>query len=310
MASASVSQARAFVTGAELPAPPAIERSAGRATPIEFDPSKTQAAVVGSEVISFATGVTEQQRKDVTNAVLLAQLIAKRKVPAPGSSADIQAWYAAYFDALSSIGFAVQDHGFTRYQKKGSSFEVHEGILEVAAVLLAGAPAALALVQTTLKALQSMSEDSPWITLFERESQSANTARFQVSAVEGDERTGFFISILAFGLEAQSELTQVLFFKFHSDDMTLFHQGGRVSINEQVLASVREPIAAKLTVFATDFIKMLPDDLAVPRGGTRGGGTLGGGGTDFRWPESERERPVERNYNIIVPPAGGGEWDI
>jgi hypothetical protein len=283
MAHTSVSQAKDFVSAAQLPAPPLVERSAAAKTPIDFDALKDQATVVGSDVISFAKGVTEEQRKDVCNAMLLAQLVAKRKVPLPDSESGVKAWYAAYFDALSNIGFAVQDHGFTQYQKKGQSFEVHEAILDVAAALLAGAPGALALVNLTLKALQKMSEDSPWITLFDRESQSANTARFQVSAVEGDGNTGFFVSILAFGLEARAELTQVLFFKFHSDQVKLFHQGGKVSINEQVLGSVRQPIAAKLNAFASDFIRMLPDDLAAPAsssgsgsGGSGSGGVLGG----------------------------------
>jgi hypothetical protein len=264
MGHTSIVQARNFVSSARLPAPPALARGAATPSPILFDATKDQAAIVGSEVLAFVEGVTAQQRQDVSNAALLAQLVAKRKVPSPQTETDIRAWYEAYFDALSNIGFAVQEQDFTRYEQKGRSFEVHEAILEVAATLLGGAPAALVLVTTTLKALQKMSKDSPWITLFDRESQSANTAKFQISAVESDGKRGFLLSTMAFGLDAKSAVTQVLFFKYHSDDVTLFHQDGRISINEDVLASVREPIAAKLAGFANDFIKALPDDLASP----------------------------------------------
>jgi hypothetical protein len=65
--------------------------------------------------------------------------------------------------------------------EKSDTFEAHEAILQVAATLLAGTPAALAVVKKTLEALQKMSADSPRITLLHRESQSANTARFQGS---------------------------------------------------------------------------------------------------------------------------------
>ena len=54
--------------------------------------------------------------------------------------------------------------------------------MKVAASLLGPAATTLAVVQATLDALKSMSADSPWITLFNRESQSAKTARFQVTA--------------------------------------------------------------------------------------------------------------------------------
>ncbi|MCU0559566.1 MAG: adenylate/guanylate cyclase domain-containing protein [Desulfobacterales bacterium] len=51
---------------------------------------------------------------------------------------------------------------------------------------LAGAPAALALVRTTLEALRT---DGPWLTLFPRESQTAKTAKFQVKLAERDKET-------------------------------------------------------------------------------------------------------------------------
>ena len=260
----SLAKAKNFVGSAQLPAPPRTMRGAASGPSVAFDATKDQAAVVGSELLAFVEGVSAEQRQDVANAVLLAQLVAKRGVPAPAGEADLRAWYAAYFDALSNIGFAIQQSDFTRYQKKGRNLEVHEAILEVAAAMLGAAPAALALVTTTLKALQKMSKDSPWIQLFDRESQSANTARFQISAVESDGHQGFRVSSMAFGLDAKSDVTQVLFFKFRSDDVTLFHQDGRATINEAVLAGVRAPIAAKLTAFANEFIKALPDNLGAP----------------------------------------------
>lgn len=254
-----ISKAREFVTVATLPEAPPLDRKVAKSPAAAFTAAKDQAAVVGSELISFVRGVSAERRQDVVNAALLAQLVAKTKVPHPKSIAEIEAWYEAYFDALANIGFAIQDKGFARYSESGEGFEVHEAILEVAGAVLAGSPAALALVKTTLGALQKMSTDSSWITLFNRESQSARTAHFQVSLVEEDEHAGFLVSLFAFGLEANANLTQVLFFKFHSNDVTLYHQSGKVTINDQVLTSVRGAIAGKLIAYAADYIQALPD---------------------------------------------------
>jgi hypothetical protein len=120
---------------------------------------------------------------------------------------------------------------FAEYHEKSDSFQAHEAILEVAAGLMAGSPAALALVATTLKALQKMDQDSPWITLFNRESHSAKTARFQIGLAEEDAADGLLLSLTSFGLEARSNVTQVLFFKFRSNDVTLQHHSGKVTIN-------------------------------------------------------------------------------
>jgi hypothetical protein len=250
--------AREFVKAVALPEPPPVRFDIAKAAPTPFDIAKDQASVVGSDVIAFAKGVTPETRSDIVNAVLLAQLVAKKSMAEPQSLEDVGAWYESYFDTLSRIGFVIQDKGFAEYQAKSDSFEAHEAIIEVASALLVGSPGALALVKTTLGALQKMSADSPWITLFHRESQSANTARFQVSLVESD-ATGVLLTLIAFGLQAQSRITQVLFFKFHKNDVTLRHNSGQVTINAPLLAGIRSQVAAKIVAYTNEFIERLPD---------------------------------------------------
>jgi hypothetical protein len=105
----SVSKARGFVEVAELPEPPAINFDIPKAPEPALDAAKDQAAVVGGEVIAFVKGVTLEQRADIVNASLLAQLVAKKKVPGPTTLGGVTAWYDSYFDALSNIGSAIQD---------------------------------------------------------------------------------------------------------------------------------------------------------------------------------------------------------
>jgi hypothetical protein len=251
--------ARAFVRSLALPEPPPAPLDLTRAQAPPFDVAKEQASVVGSDLIAFAKGVTPAVRNDIVNAVLLAQLVAKKSIAEPASLAEVGAWYESYFDTLSRIGFVIQDKGLATYHARSDSFEAHEAIIEVATALLVGSPGAIALVKTTLGALRQMSADSPWITLFHRESQSANTARFQVSLVEADDNAGVSLALIAFGLEAQTKVTQVLFFKFHKSDVTLRHNSGKVTINVPLLAGVRDEIAGKLAAYTNDFIKRLPE---------------------------------------------------
>jgi hypothetical protein len=258
MNESATTRARDFVRTAELPEAPPLRFDVTKA-PVDFNAAKAQATVVGSDVIAFVKGVTPEQRSDIVNASLLAQLVAKKKVPEPASLQQVQAWYDAYFDALSHIGFVIQDKGFSEYREDSQSFEAHEAILKVAAVLLAGSPGALALVKTTLDALKSMQADSPWITVFNRESQSANTARFQVSLVDRQGDGPLMLALMAFGLQASNRLTQVLFFKFRSNDVTLAHYSGKVTINAPVLSAVRDQISGKLVAYATDYIAGLPE---------------------------------------------------
>ncbi len=255
MSNLSVSKALEFVAKAELPAPPPFE---GREEIVQFDfnKAKNQAMVVGSDIISFVQGVTPERRLDIVNSSLLAQLVAAKKVP---DATEVFRRYEIYFDVLSNIGWVIQDRSFSNYSDESDNFEAHEAILKVAAGLLGPATTTLAVVQATLDALKSMSTNSPWITLFHRESQSANTARFQLSLVEPGPSDQFLVALMAFGLKAKAKLTQVLFFKFKSGKTKLKHCAGKVTINSAVLGGVRDEIGTKIAKFTSDYVRQLPD---------------------------------------------------
>ena len=141
-----LTHAKTFVRDAELPAARGVTRGeapVGDQSP--FDAAKQQAAVVGSDVISFVKEITPELRKDIVNSTLLAQLVANKKVQDPQDLEGVLAWYKEYFNVLSQVGFVVQESGFAEYQEKSASFEAHEAILDVVKVVLAGAPAALAI---------------------------------------------------------------------------------------------------------------------------------------------------------------------
>jgi hypothetical protein len=259
MNSGSVRSALQFIEKSELP-PEKVDRSelsdrsSGPGSGLETSAQRT--VVVGCDIISFVDGVTPERRQALVNSSLLAQLVAKKRVPNPSR---IYEWYDAYFDALGNLGWAVQERGFAVHQQTSENFSAHQAILAVAETLLAGAPASLALVKSTLDALRSMDTTSPWVTLFARESQSANSAKFQVSLVNSDEQGPFGVTMMAFGLEATSTITQVLFFKAKQNSATLRQYSGKITIDTDVLDGIRDGIRKKLLGISENYILSLPD---------------------------------------------------
>jgi len=249
--------ARKFVAAVDIPE---ARKTRGAAVvdkmAVLFDAAKAQAAVVGGDVISFVPGVTSDRKEAILNSSLLAQLAASKKI---ADRARVYEWYEAYFEVLQNIGWVVQDKGFSEYEESSGNFEAHKAILAVATVVLGAAPTALAIIKSTIEALHSMDESRPWITIFNRESQKAKTARFQIGLAEQDANGQFFVNVLAFGLEASSNVTQVLFFKAKKQDAKLKHYSGRVTINEGVLNAVGPAIKQKLVGHASTFIAQLPD---------------------------------------------------
>ena len=64
---------------------------------------------------------------------------------------------------------------------------------------------------------------------------------------------------MAFGLLAETTLTQVLFFKFNSSDVRLKHSSGKVTINTTVLDNIRDAVSQRIAKFSADYVRGLPD---------------------------------------------------
>ena len=187
------------------------------------------AAFLPFQPISFAKELPANQRSIVTNSLLLAQLASDARVK---DKAKLKDWYNTYFQTLGKLGWLVQCSGFTEHQKKGADFEVHEAIISVATAAFGPAATALKLVVTTLNAMKKMGDNAPWMTVFKRSSQSTKVARFQVTTAESAIDGGTMISMIAFELGTKNVLTQVLFFKFKSADVRLWHASGNVTLEK------------------------------------------------------------------------------
>jgi hypothetical protein len=62
------------------------------------------------------------------------------------------------------------------------------------------------------------------------------------------------MNVLAFGIAAKGTVTQVLLFKFKSNESTLQHNSSILTINPAVLAGICGDIAQKITKYSKDFV--------------------------------------------------------
>jgi hypothetical protein len=251
-------QAREYVEAIDLTGTPRgllAQDAAGEASEV-FEKAKAQAQVVGSSLFSFAQGVTAETREAISDSALLAQLVANKR-----SSADKEPteWYAIYQDVLTNVGWVLQDYGWTDYTAKGTAVEVHQKIIEVLTAALGPSAAALAIIKSAIDALAAMTPDTSWLTIFSRESQRAEIARFQIGFVETGEAADVFVSMLACLIQAKSSVTQVLFFKFKAENATFKANSAKVSIDRASLTDLQPSIEAKVRAYQKDYVSSIKD---------------------------------------------------
>lgn len=160
---------------------------------------------------------------------------------------------------LQNVGWTLQEQGFVDYTTHGTAAEVHEKILEVATAALAPSAAALAIITASVNALKGMAPNSSWLTIFNRESKKASIARFQVGLVSTDEKGDVFVSLLACLIEANSDITQVLFFKFRNAKARFRANGAKVSVNRASIDGLGDAIRAKTRAYQQDYLSGILD---------------------------------------------------
>lgn len=250
----NLDSARQFVARA-LPDAPLL----GAAEPpdLGFDKAKEQAVLVGSAVLSFDVGVESSFREAISDSALLAQLVANKTTDA---GTDPIAWFDAYFAVLGNIGWAIQARDTATYDIKTDGMEVHEAILDVITAFIGPVPGAAALVKLALESLKKMDANSPLITLFEKESQHATIGRFQFTTVRQDEHGGLLAEAMAFALNAERTITQILFFKLSKSKQTLRRSLGTISLNREALVKLQPLIRQKVQAHMIDFVQSIKLD--------------------------------------------------
>lgn len=251
-------RAMAFLKSVDLAGVPRgmISMSAATEAGEIFEKTKTQAQVVGSGLFSFVEGVDANVREAISDSALLAQLVANKKFSPEQSPLE---WFKAYSEVLQNVGWTLQESGWTDYSATGKAFEVHQKILEVMAVALGPAPAAIAIITATVNALKGMSPDSSWLTIFSRESQKATVARFQIGLVEKQQDSDVSVSLLGCLIEARNTITQVLFFKYKDAKASFRANSAKISINHPSLTDLGPAIRNKVRAYQADYLSSILD---------------------------------------------------
>jgi hypothetical protein len=221
-----------------------------------FEKVKAQAQVVGSGLFAFANGVTAETREAISSSALLAQLVANKRFAVEQAPTE---WYHQYQEVLQNVGWLVQDQGWADYTAEGTAGEVHEHVIEILKSALGPSVAAMTLIKSAIDVLQGVKPDTSWFTIFSRESQHAEIARFQVGLVETSEESDVFVSMLACLIQASASVTQVLVFKFRNQQASFKANSAKISIDAAALRELLPAIRTKTRAYQADYVSSIKD---------------------------------------------------
>ena len=210
--------------------------------------SKEEAYLNSKSIISFVSDVTAQNRQDVLDSTLLAQLAANHDYPGED---QILNWYKRYTDVLTNIGWEVQNKRDEKLNASQASFDMENVILSVFSTALQGSW--LEIIKNTLSSIKSLSRSDNKISVFQNNTHTDYKGAFQVS-IALEENNSVSLHMAAFVVRSTKKITDILFFKFDKEATTVDCAAYDMILNADVYAGIRDAVKSRLGELAKQYI--------------------------------------------------------
>lgn len=199
-----------------------------------------QAFLADKSLVSFISEVKGQNRKDVLNSALLAQMAANKKFP---DEKDMLQWYQSFIEVLSKIGWNIEAAELSTFEASKNVFEIDKAIIEILTSALGGGY--MPVIVKTLESIKAMSEDDHKIVAFEKNTHSLTKGCFQIAlAIEKNDTVSMQLG--TFLLTSTNKIKQILFFTSKKDKTKLQYTSRRGTLNSEAYGMVRDAVLQKL----------------------------------------------------------------
>lgn len=243
-------QAKGYIAKLEVPIAPWGAALAAEGVDIDTLPRKI---VAGSNMIAYDNSISPRVRSSVAGCMLLAQLAAdKSSIPATPKQ-----WYDTYKEILANLGWRQTTFSMVEESFKDTNVAVHQAIIPFLAAAFGPAAAVGSLIITALQQLSTIDKNSPWITLFDRESRRLNVSDYQFTAVE-DKGVDTVVHLAGATLSSTYGRTQVIFFKLTSVTTGFEMVKGSLTASSNLLEVMDEDLKLKLRHHIPIYIQKIP----------------------------------------------------
>jgi hypothetical protein len=213
------------------------------------EPQPASGAVDGKVLAAFTDGVTGQQKNDVLNCLLLAQLAANYRFDRYEQAVE---WTKFYVSVLENIGWLVPQFAFRRLSSSQARSTIDAAVLKILQAICS--PGELEEVQAVMDAVKALEDGDRRLVIFETQSHSQVAGNFQVNAVGASQEGTLGMKLGAFGFKTDEYVTKVLWFNFPSHSTTVSTLRTDLTLNEQVYERLRQPILDKLGARAAAYV--------------------------------------------------------
>lgn len=234
-----------FIESLDLPEIPKGHKKA-----ITFSDGKDSAYVNDGNVTGMIE-VSNQQKEDLLNSQLLAQLAANK---AFDRFSDSENWYKKYTEVLENIAWVIGAFDFKKYQSQSSTFTISEVIISTLLSIIPPTSPILKFVEGVIGSIGD-EKNKENLLKFSQNSMSSESGNFQALACYIDPELKTLCATFT-GSHFKVDITQHVSpcSSYESSKTTLFASAQIMSLNEVIYANIRQQIIDKLGDRAKQYV--------------------------------------------------------
>ena len=208
--------------------------------------------VVARQVVEFTEAVPTSLRRAICYGLLLAQLVADKKVP---DGEEAWEWFRTYADVLKNIGWTQtrQDTQIEHFADAESP--LHKAVIPVLVDVLGPAAAAGSRLLTMLEQFSELDEALPWFMLLDRKSRGKRGGGFGLTLIDGRDDGGTRLISLFVGVERSQQVAAIFFLRMSKVDVAVRTVAIEATMDASIIAAASAAVAAKVWPFVHDNIR-------------------------------------------------------
>lgn len=204
--------------------------------------NKPQGFVNAGCLTSFTEKLSGQDKADILNSTLLAQLAANKQL---NRQEQPQEWYAFYQNVLSKVGWVIQGFSFDDYKPSSNTFTMDNVVLDQ--LKASTSSDEMEVLEATIKALQQLQPTDGLAVLFNSQCFKDHAGNFQVQLCTKNQNGQIVIALGTFYFNTSENVTSPFFFwTYHLQQTGVHYAVQTTTLDEQVYAQVRDEIVSKL----------------------------------------------------------------
>ncbi|RDX51546.1 hypothetical protein OH76DRAFT_1554931 [Lentinus brumalis] len=207
----------------------------------------TDDAAIASRAIVWVGDLTVQQKSDVLESTLFAQLAADKQYPSATEEDTLQ-WYRKYTDTLGSIGWVVSKADFTEVKYVRTQGTVYDAVLEQLVNDGTVSKALFASVSRALLTFARTGSRSEAEKVFDSASiaSSSEFASFQIAVASVDDSGDVILTLLAWFYSSDKKVENALWYSWKNATVTMQTSTLTMTLNSDIYVQVRSLIHNKL----------------------------------------------------------------